>query len=547
MGRLIVPEDIKAQTSSMVQAMNEHNASLNATLPVISEFENDSSLRGISWLGLKTQLSAHRSVLQGMICANESVISDSKIMADCIGAERLDEDEINGQIQVQQNQIDIYQANLSSYRNLLTIITGAISSALALYYFYQISKYTCLINNGNEIIRILEEKLQTIERIDAITKNLYQDAESLYSSVDEGITALEGNWNGANFGVMIPGLWKSTLNEAWKSRSKMYDQLPSEFQQLIDEGHVSIEDFQMTDDGFIVCTKSLADILTSKGITEVEIDGEMVAVSKYYDDWYLYGIQGEDKYTFSLLKMREPENDGGDGDDPGVSISFVEVNFEKLFSFDSPDSFSKEVARVVSDKGETHNDALQKYFAKTESTAGYLIGDLYIDKVLSHSQDGTVGNNNLNNLLDQIQSYEDILNSSTYMEPGEKQAIQKYIEKLKRVPNALTQINEEAGYQIYDPETGTITIKDTNNPTELEKKAILAITTGNVNYNSFVAEIEFHADACEDWKAFAPQWYEAAIHANMGLGEEIESSFYDKYYDLESDIVKAQEDAHGKK
>ncbi len=33
----------------------------------------------------------------------------------------------------------------------------------------------------------------------------------------------------------------------------------------------------------------------------------------------------------------------------------------------------------------------------------------------------------------------------------------------------------------------------------------------------------------------------------MGLGEEGESGFTDEYYDLDSEIVKEQEEAHGKK
>ncbi len=54
-----------------------------------------------------------------------------------------------------------------------------------------------------------------------------------------------------------------------------------------------------------------------------------------------------------------------------------------------------------------------------------------------------------------------------------------------------------------------------------EKQALLAIHTGNVSYNSFVAEIKFHSDALVDWKATLPvigsEWYERAITAKMSL------------------------------
>lgn len=42
-------------------------------------------------------------------------------------------------------------------------------------------------------------------------------------------------------------------------------------------------------------------------------------------------------------------------------------------------------------------------------------------------------------------------------------------------------------------------------------------------------------------------WYPSAIRADMAIGEDRESGFYDEYYDLESDIVKDQVQAHGEK
>jgi hypothetical protein len=63
--------------------------------------------------------------------------------------------------------------------------------------------------------------------------------------------------------------------------------------------------------------------------------------------------------------------------------------------------------------------------------------------------------------------------------------------------------------------------------------------------DSFAAEVEFHADAVYDWKSEFNIWYEAAIRADMAIGEEAESGFYNEYYDLDSDIVIAQANEHG--
>lgn len=73
----------------------------------------------------------------------------------------------------------------------------------------------------------------------------------------------------------------------------------------------------------------------------------------------------------------------------------------------------------------------------------------------------------------------------------------------------------------------------------------MACFTADVTFNSFAAEVEFHAEAVDNWKSIFDRWYEAAIRADMAVGEEYESGFYDDYYDLNSDIVKGQVNAHG--
>ncbi|MGT2930030.1 hypothetical protein ACVR1G_07365 [Streptococcus dentasini] len=66
---------------------------------------------------------------------------------------------------------------------------------------------------------------------------------------------------------------------------------------------------------------------------------------------------------------------------------------------------------------------------------------------------------------------------------------------------------------------------------------------------SYASEIEFHADAVDNWKKYISgfNWQERALRADMGLGEEDESGIYDRYYILEDDSVKKQKEAHGEK
>ena len=52
-----------------------------------------------------------------------------------------------------------------------------------------------------------------------------------------------------------------------------------------------------------------------------------------------------------------------------------------------------------------------------------------------------------------------------------------------------------------------------------------------------------------DWKSeicyIGNKWYEAGLRADMAIGEENESGYFDEYYDLNGDLVQAQARIHG--
>ncbi len=118
-----------------------------------------------------------------------------------------------------------------------------------------------------------------------------------------------------------------------------------------------------------------------------------------------------------------------------------------------------------------------------------------------------------------------------------------------RIPNALNAINDKSGICIYDDcdvNDIKLHIANSNNLTQYEKYAILAMHTANVTFNSFAAEVWFHADALSDWLSIFDSYYSKALRADMAIGEEKrESGIFDQYYNPNSDMVKAQIAIHG--
>lgn len=72
------------------------------------------------------------------------------------------------------------------------------------------------------------------------------------------------------------------------------------------------------------------------------------------------------KYSVKIYKMREQENDDGDNDDPGLTVSFVSFDIAKLNSvlYEGKSNnleLYNEIDKVVR-TGLSHNEELQKYF-----------------------------------------------------------------------------------------------------------------------------------------------------------------------------------------
>ena len=114
--------------------------------------------------------------------------------------------------------------------------------------------------------------------------------------------------------------------------------LPKIFQQLQSEGYIKASDVISTQDGFCLAYKSVAAILAEKEIFDFpDSSGERLLCGKFFDDWFLYAVSDEVDDTYSLLKLREQEYDmkdgaPADGDTPGVTISFISFDGEKLLT-----------------------------------------------------------------------------------------------------------------------------------------------------------------------------------------------------------------------
>jgi hypothetical protein len=315
---------------------------------------------------------------------------------------------------------------------------------------------------------------------------------------------------------------------------------PDIFRLLLCAQSIENSDIVGTADGFYVVNRSIANILASKDIFDFpDSSGERLACNKFFDDWFLYAVPNDNHFTYSLLKLREQEHDTedgspADGDTPGVTISFISFESERLLDClaDPTDENRKklntEINRVVAYKGQRHHKALKRYFRNPQSQGAYLVADLYVKTIASYADDGC---------LRVPEFYKEILQQSiSYKSSG----------KLARLPRFVEALNQTAGRVVCDNEN--IYLENREKPTEYEAAAILATHTGNTSVYSFAAEVEYHARFLTPLAKikipfFGRSIYASAIRADMTVGDtEFEGPA--PFYKSDSKIVKRQYELH---
>ena len=252
------------------------------------------------------------------------------------------------------------------------------------------------------------------------------------------------------------------------------DRTPPLFREL----SLPPETIYQTGDGFTASNRSLAELLTGRGIETFPNDlGQTRRCDLFYDDWYLYSIPAGDGFCYSLYKMREQEFNAergeiGDGDTPGVTVSFIEFHtgaLTRCLADPSPENRSalnQEINRVVVSRGQRHHPALKAYFRRPQAQAPYLIAELYVHFIAGLAQDGSL--------------------------PVPVAYARQYSRSPRsRLPRFLEETNARAGYPVCDHKR--IAIRDPRNLSEYEALAILATHTADTSFHCFAAEVRYHA------------------------------------------------------
>jgi len=320
---------------------------------------------------------------------------------------------------------------------------------------------------------------------------------------------------------------------------------PDLFEELIDWRILSANELECTKDDFFLCTVSLADILTRNGITKLGDD----AVAEWWDDWYIFAIVDEDGNTkYGLCKMREQENDGGDNDNPGVSVSFAAFNEKILLNcieLQTKDAITElhqylpmviNVDSLLPNGLNSHDKTIVNYFADETTDGAFLIAKTYVKIIANTREDGKIFFSNLyKKNLERIKE----LNTLLILYPTNPLYWSERAQLL-RIPSGIENIEKEDGIKIYNEAEEYISIGDQEHLSEGAQCIILALFAGTISFPSFAAEVQFHAEETISDRAQMQEWYTRAVKADMSVEIKYEVPLFEEYYNLESEMVKIQ-------
>lgn len=309
--------------------------------------------------------------------------------------------------------------------------------------------------------------------------------------------------------------------------------MPPLFAQLIAWDCLTAQEVRSTGDGFFAAARSLSDILQSQDIATFLNDaGQERRCDLFFDDWYLYAVQSQGSFVYSLFKMREQEYNAlhheiADGDTPGVTISFIALDTPVLTQClltptpQNRTALNREINRVVALRKQTHHPALKAYFLPAEAQGPYLVAQWYVYFLAGLAVDGVLA------------------------VPDAYAQLYRHLPH-SRLPRFLNANNRLAGHTVCDHHS--IFLKDPSAPTPWEAMAILATHTADVSYPSFAAEVQYHARFLT-WYARIPVpflgWsvYESAIRADMTIDDSALTSSA-PFHNLHSKWVLRQQRCH---
>lgn len=294
MGLILIPSEVAEEAELLKSLLIETAESYRGALQVIQDFSNDEDIDTDSWDTLKTKvLDYHQAIGQGVILAEDSILTDTAALEQSVGTEELYEDmlvESIKKLEEEQKECQAEISRLQSIRN--NFIVGLFDSIVS-----WIDNYIMILNNELEkieqVLEVLREKLQFLYDAESSTQGLFNSSIQLLKAVWAAINdaGVEITGQGSKSGID----WKITISNAAAEMDKKIESFIEE--ALQSELNIDLDELKEMYGEDVV--NRLKKIMEEHGISRL-VDGSeekfVKAVLESITGFYIVKINGQYEY-----------------------------------------------------------------------------------------------------------------------------------------------------------------------------------------------------------------------------------------------------------
>ena len=175
---VIEGDKICQQADEMINALEKDNENLQLVCENLSYVQTEDSLHGVSWTQEKEKSEAYTLILQGMICANECMISDSQKLKDMTGNMSFSGTAVSLLLAYENQTITTCESRLNSLRKVQKRLE---QKKLSIWQTNRcISNTERMIGDARNVIQTCYSNIEQAEHLVSATLGLYREAEHLY-------------------------------------------------------------------------------------------------------------------------------------------------------------------------------------------------------------------------------------------------------------------------------------------------------------------------------------------------------------------------------
>lgn len=199
MGKKVYPAEMIRLAGRMNSVMQGRISAYENAGRAAEQISADEIQAGAAVDGIRMQMICHALATRGLALALRRIMAENrKLIAvmEMADGENLIEDDLMEQITVLKKQNAEYENTLEELNAKIQDPDPVIDAACLSGYLQSRDSFEALLEEGRVLLKALREKLKTLRHMEQMSARLFTEVTPLFASCLDGLTALEGSWDG---------------------------------------------------------------------------------------------------------------------------------------------------------------------------------------------------------------------------------------------------------------------------------------------------------------------------------------------------------------